>query len=490
MGTNIEIQNVQAIERLTIQLRPGGGVTELRGNQGVGKTTALNAVRRLMGNESVKLEPRDGKKRGTIDCGTAHIAISSRTTASGECKIDSLEGRFDISTLIDPQIANPERADAARIKSLIQLRGVKGNADLFLKLFKSRDQMETYVSAETLKRADLVEMAAGIKRDLDKAARDEESKAEIDTGHAQANNEIAKSVDLDAPSDERELQRAHEEAIRRRQDYETRVRAATDDRTRREAAAERLRAAQESVQGDTVERAQEALMAAIDSLNVTIKELGELDQQRAVLQERRQSQTNTVRTFQASLERVKAYHATIAECEEIAKEGVAMPDQEEGNAAARAVYHAAEAVQLGVKVRAAQRAEELAGSYELTAAEHKRQATLLRDAGKSTEDILSDVVSGGTLRVVGGRLVVKTERDDEEAFAELSEGQRAKIAIDQAVSVVGEFGLVIISQTVWGELSYSTRQMIHEYACEHRVNILTALATEGELRAEEFVDAD
>ena len=73
-----------------------------------------------------RLAVGDGKKRGSVDGGGIYLSISGRTTSTGECEIESLEGKFSIAHLVEPKIADPERADATRIKALLQHEKVYG----------------------------------------------------------------------------------------------------------------------------------------------------------------------------------------------------------------------------------------------------------------------------------------------------------------------------------------------------------------------------
>ncbi len=60
---SIEITDIQAIEHVSIPVPESGGVVVLKGNQGTGKSTALQAVQALAGRKADSLSIRDGAKR-------------------------------------------------------------------------------------------------------------------------------------------------------------------------------------------------------------------------------------------------------------------------------------------------------------------------------------------------------------------------------------------------------------------------------------------
>ena len=117
----IELSNVGPIEHLSIPLNPEGGVTVLKGQNGCGKSYAIAAAERTIGNDKIKLPIRDGAKKAEVEGCGVHVIIGGKTNSFGELEVESLAGRFDLGKLVDPGIQDPAAADAARIKALLKL---------------------------------------------------------------------------------------------------------------------------------------------------------------------------------------------------------------------------------------------------------------------------------------------------------------------------------------------------------------------------------
>ena len=128
---------------------------------------------------------------------------------------------------------------------------------------------------------------------------------------------------------------------------------------------------------------------------------------------------------------------------------------------------------------------------EQAEAESKRLSRIspsqLRAAAKGTDEVLSEAVAklGTPLKVVDGRLVLKTGRGDT-YFGELSTGERWKLALDIAIDAVGVGGALAVSQEAWEGLDPANRRLIAEHVKGRGVLLITAEACDGELRAEEF----
>ncbi|WP_347245691.1 hypothetical protein, partial [Thermogutta sp.] len=123
------IENVGPIEKLAIPL-PEAGVVVLRGRNGVGKSHALAAVDSLVSGRG-KPPCRDGAVRGAVEGFGAKLTIGRSTRRLGEAEVLTLEGRLDISQLVQPPIKDEEAADRQRIKALIQLSGQSADLNAF-----------------------------------------------------------------------------------------------------------------------------------------------------------------------------------------------------------------------------------------------------------------------------------------------------------------------------------------------------------------------
>ena len=128
----LEIKTIGPIQQLHIPLPEGGGCVVLRGPNGAGKSTALDVARRLAGSKQGGLSPTDGAKRGSASLGAAKLSVTPKKVAqAGELEVETIEGRFDVSELIDPGIKDPDRADAARLRALVSLSGAVADESLY-----------------------------------------------------------------------------------------------------------------------------------------------------------------------------------------------------------------------------------------------------------------------------------------------------------------------------------------------------------------------
>lgn len=126
------------------------------------------------------------------------LSIGRSTRRTGEAEVATLEGRFDISQLVDPGLKDSEAADKARIKALIQLSGAKADAAEFAALLPEGVSLGSLVEAAE-QSADPVTLAAQIKRALESQARAQKIAAEKRT-EATAIRQNAGGVDDAGPS--------------------------------------------------------------------------------------------------------------------------------------------------------------------------------------------------------------------------------------------------------------------------------------------------
>ncbi len=181
MTNSISLQNVGAISQAVIPLSETGGVTVFKGRNGCGKSTGLETISTLASGRG-KLPPlRDGAKAGLVSGFGSKIDLrlsgSRRGGNKPELVVDSIEGKFSISDLVNPNIKDPKAADNARLKALITLIGVDATPDLFATLFPTREEFDKNVSKSSMDTTDPILMAERVKRDIEEKARIEEEKA-------------------------------------------------------------------------------------------------------------------------------------------------------------------------------------------------------------------------------------------------------------------------------------------------------------------------
>jgi len=489
---SVTIENVGPIERLEIPIPEGGGLVVLRGGQGVGKSTAVEAVGSVLGGKAKGLTARDGEAKGTVEFGSARLTIGARTTRKGKVEVAELESRLDIAKLVDPQIDDTSAADAARIKALVNLAGVKADPTAYYELVGGREAFDALgVDVET---DSPVELAGRVKRALESNARSFEKTAQQETGKAAGANAIADGLDLNAESDEAKLREAYDSARDVLTQLQERQRAFADQEETRRQASAALQNAESSYKGPdpsaaaaNVELTGRALSEALEKKNrfeAAKIEAERLYNQAATDLASRQHDHNTAT---AELSRAEQHYRQIEDWRASLGTSVAAgPTDNELTAASNQVQAAAKALEAGAAIRTAKLQQETAKQHVEAANQAKNVASILRSAAKSTDEILSSLIPSGALRVEAGRLVLATDRGAAEPFTDLSDGERWAVAIDLAANQLPEGGLLTVPQIAFEGLTQSTRNSIHEHAKRRGVVILTAEAIDGDLAAEEY----
>jgi len=478
-------------EQVFVIPAPPGKVVLLLGHNGAGKSRALEATRALTSGRG-EVSVFDGVDRGEV-CGfDTVLRVGRRTTRTGrkldELAVTSIEGRFDVSTLVNPGIDKPEAAEAARIKALVQLAGGPGaDAALFYQLAGGQEQFTHYVSPASLETDDLVTMAMRIKRDFEKHARAATDEAEKEIAAAAAARQLTEGIDMTVPDDGDALQADLELAIREDQRLKSEAGLANQALLMAQTARRNLAGAEANYQGPTLEQAiaqKDSAQTELQKANATVAQLEQqLRDARDVAQQattRHQSAANQLQIVQSHFDTLANWRATVQQAEHV--QPVA-PELLE--AAASDVLTARTALEQGAVVRRAKQHNTDAANHMAKAAEWRTISDSLRDAGKGTDDVLSDVVQklGCPLRVSAGRLVTDTTRG-ETPFAELSDGERWKIALDIAIDAVGPNGVITIEQNAWQDLDPNNRQLIIDRVAQTDCTLFTAQCDDGDLRAE------
>ena len=463
---SVALVNVAPIERLAIPLPPSG-VVVLHGRNGLGKSHALAAVDSLVSGRG-KVPCRDGAAKGLVEGFGARLTIGRSSRRTGEAEVASLEGRLDISQLVQPPIKEEEAADRTRIKALIQLAGASADIAHFARILPEGTALGQLIPPSE-QSDDPVILAGRIKRALEAEARRAERAAEEARGKAAAlQGEAAacgcdrQALDLRRDKAEAALQAALVAA----KEIETRAAEARKAAARAEKAAEAMAALRQSqAAGDDPEALAREESELTDHVAKLEKALAVAQERRSQVR-RRLSEARTVRSQIEQLERiVSAVPEPIDEAQiAAASEAVAQ---------ARADYD--RAVQAERAWALARRADE----QRQAAAAAEREALVLRDAAQATDGVLSELVGQVTsrLRVADGRLVVDTDRGAE-PFGELSPGERWRIAIEIAAEQLGRGGLVTIPQEAWEALDPTNRAEVADIAAKVGVLILTAEASD------------
>jgi energy-coupling factor transporter ATP-binding protein EcfA2 len=483
--STVLIENVGPISKLEIPLPEGGGVVVLQGPNGSGKTTALQSVEALA-NGAKAPGLKDGEKKGRIEGLGVRVHVGGSTRRSGSLEVLSLDGKLDVSDLVDPGITSPEAADARRIKALIALSGRTANSETFGELFPGGpDAIEAQIPGKVLASGDPLEIAGHVKRALEKAARDQETVADNHDGKAATLAAQVGDAELSDVPDAAALRREHGDAVLAHMRLQEERRSGLAEAERSEAARAKLTELR-AKPGDTVEECEGHVNETkwlVEQRSAEVEKLAkQLDQAKGHLSAAMRDHKDWCKRQTFAADRAKA----IADLESVLSGTYATPPTEDAIAQARAKIDAAsKRIEEAALLR-----EKLAKRSELDAAREaaakaRAVAKKTREGAAAVDDVLSDMVSrlGVPLKVkvldARTRLVTTTERG-EVPFADLSAGERWRMALDIAVDAVGARGLLPVKQEAWEGLDPINRAAIAEHCKKRGVWVITAAAAGGE----------
>lgn len=489
--SSVLIENVGAIDRLTIPVPDGGGVVVLRGPNGIGKTTALDGVSALV-NGGKPPGLRDGAKRGVIEGLGAKITVGLSSRRSGEIEVRSLEGRLDVSDIVDPGIASVEAADARRIRALVAVSGVSASSETFADLVPGgADEIEANITEKVLGSGDVLEIAGAVKRMLESRARQIETQAENAEGKAKTLAAQAGEVDADQVIDPARLQSDFEDAVRRQQEIEAANAAWTKAQSTVAECDAGLSAGTDAVDIDVLRARSKVLANEFDERQKTLVDLEQqLEAARANLQQTR----NDIRLVDEQMNAAKRDRERVAALRKMLDEAKAVPAVEANQieSARLCVEMAREAIERAALLRAAVEKKQQATAAFSEVSALRRQAEKLRASAAGTDGILSDLVAKLgvplSVKVVDGRTRLVTETDRGLIpFAELSAGERWRVALDIAIEAVGVRGLLVIRQEAWEGLDPANRAEIAAHCQKRGAVLLTAESDGGESIAVEVM---
>ena len=486
---NITIEDVGPIKRLDIPLPESYGLVVLRGLNGLGKTTALNAIDTAVRGKG-QLSLRRGAALGSVDCLGIKIGVRATTRRSGELEVETLEGKLSVSDLVDPQIADPDAADRRRIKAILHVTGYDAaEAPPDFRSLVSNEVFDRVVRPDSMKGDDPVEMAARVKRDFEAEAKRLEGEAEklVAEGNAITADEPVAGIDeaIDIEAARKRVSDAHSAVA-----VAKAGRKAFDDHASYIAKCrDELDAVREDYSGVSIEEAaldladadarvvaaQEGVRAAEESLRLA----------KSVLEQEVAARDKCV-----AFEQAARSHARVVEGYEKILNGTAPPE---------VTHDQIEALQSRVDVCEGEleRLKELqqehdnrkrAAELRRKGAEKLKDAANLRTAARATDDVLTDLVAkcGVPLTVRGGRLIY-TDQDGnrERLFHELSDGEGYLVGIGIAIEAARKLGsdrgvLIPLEQRALESLSPRYRAEIDRLARDSKAWIVSALATDDE----------
>lgn len=470
---NIEIKNIGPIASVTIPVPEAGGVVVLTGRNGSGKSHALEAVNAATTGKG-KPPLKDMAKSGTVSVPGVTITVGRSVRRQGELQVETLEGRLSVADLVDPGLADPIRADATRIKALVGLSGATidpGDLHGFPENLLDGIDLNEPVAA-----------MAELRKRLNIGANEYEKLAAKDEAAAKALLESLEEFD-GLVIDPAQAQERVTQALRVIDRLEGQIKLAVDASARNKAARDRL-ALIPSVDVDAAQREAARLVAVTDDKKARALKLKA--EYEAALADYKTSIVDRDAAI-ANAEDAQAQAKLRAELErQISESEIAKPSYEEIEAAnselAAAKAEQTKAAQQQAMNQQRIKSDELFSSSQ----EHAQEAIELRRKAKQTDEVLSEIVStlaGCPLTVIEGRLSTQTKRGPT-FYADLSMGERWRIALEIAIAAVGEGGLLVIPQEAWEGLDPLNREAIAQQAKAAIVVILTAECSDGELTAE------
>ena len=486
------IRNLGPISFLEFPVPEEGGAVVFAGPNGSGKTTAVNTIEKAVSDRG-KVSVRDGAPNGEFEGLGIKLVFARSTRRVGELEVVGMESKFDVGTLVDPGVKEPEAADDKRIKALVALVGAKPDPSLFYKLVGGAEAFDRLVSPAAVTHNDLIKMAEAIKRDLEKASRTAEGEATNARARSEAAKKAAEGVDLDGPTDARAIQRELEAAVNHKATLEAQATAAANALKQADLARAALEKANAEYGGPTVDAAKQAVDSATQAVNDATEAVRAAQRALDEANHKRNAAVNERIRCEQALVAAQSYVALTASWNnQINAAASAKPVNPGDIVRAKAqVDEIREQLEQAAIIRKAQASLAEAEQLDQARKDHEARAEALRAAARGTGDVLSDIIAsaGVPLKVEyvnsQARLTIETHRG-RTLFAELSHGERWKIALDIAIQKIGPRGALTLDQSAWEGLDGKNRRAIVEQARAAGVLIFTAMADDGALRAEVY----
>lgn len=458
---SIQIKNIGPIAALSLPVPADGGVVILKGRNGSGKSTALDAISAAVSGKG-KPPLRDLADRGEVMACGITLTVGRAVRRTGELEVSTLEGRLSVADLVDPGIVDPARADATRIKALVGLSGVGLSAD---DLYGFPSEM-----LDGLDLSDPVTAMAELKRRLDIGGREYEKLAKTEGDKAAALLEVAGEF---ADAGNLEVCRSVYSRLVAEKNVADQAKARAD-------AARKKLAENPPVDLSAAVRIEQEL--AEKELNAREKAITlKAEYNRAAENYQRiKAEHDLARANADAADKISDLRKQLEK--QIAESEIAGPSDGEIDDARRAMLDAE---------RANKSAEDRAKANALLAESERlaAEAVALRRKAKQADEVLSEIVGdipGCPLKVSDGRLVIGTTRGPT-MFSDLSHGERWRVALDIAVSAVGAGGLLALPQEAWEGLDPSNRAAVAATAKAGNVLVVTAECSDGPLSATEFL---
>lgn len=485
----VVLDKVGIITHAEFKLPPVGGILILKGRNGTGKSTILEAMRQGI-NGKGKLNVQDGAEKAEVSFLGVTIRAGKQTRHSGCLEVESLEGKFSIADIIDPGFADPVANDKRAALGILQVAGAKADPELFYDLVGGETQFRKFVTKDTLKEPDLVSMASKVKRDLEASARDKEADATEWSGKVEglessltgvahekelpsveqieADLKRAREISLDAHASQRNSLTAIAAFEAKMTEFRETTPTVDVNQIVREAKSyyeesaseERARRVRVMEITDMLKDAETALAVAVEKTLAT-----ELARDKA---EQHAEQYQALKTFIESGRPIEFPEADVVAADE-------------------RIAELQDLLQVVKNSESADKTRKEIASLKDQIKGAASTANALRSAAQSVDGVLTEMIAkvSGVLRYENERLVMDTERGptyfhDPSGTNGLSKGQRTKVVIDIAASAVGEGGIIVDDGDFCQDLDPIALMEVAEHARSRRVTIATAMCTADE----------
>lgn len=479
---SIEIKNVGPIEHLTIPVPEDGGLVVLRGRNGTGKSHALAAVTSLYNKEVRKgLRHSDRMPSGSIDGLGVTVKFSRSNTAKGELECDTLDSKLDLAKLIDPGIKDPVAADSKRLETIVHLANVKVDEKQWREALSPEidSPQGQGLNLTTIVTDDPVVTSDRLRRACHDIALKIEKAAETQITEAKA---LHKSVEHHKfPPTIPENFALLEEFKILAKDAAS---AEEDRRAGQKAEADILKARAEFASvvdlSEKIHKAQGDQEFVKNELAKVSEQITELIRHKAALEVDLRHHNDTLRQLQ---EQARQFE----QIKQIVEQPIPQyPTERDVEVLKELVNEKSKEISATEVLREAKKVKDKADRYAEQGAEGERIAERWRELARSMDKVLEDalVAAGFTdIKVHDGRLCVESDRGLE-PFAELSHGERTKLAFDLAAKGLPKDAILVFGQEQYESLDPENREHVRELAQERGLLVFTAMATEGPLRAE------
>lgn len=483
---SIVIDNTGPIDHLEIKLLPGR-VTLITGNNGTGKSEALNAVNALIGREA-DVTLKDGATEGRITGFGREIKITAKQSRkTGELDVQVAEEGFSISGFVKPGFKTPEANDKQRLKNLASCLRIQVDKQAVYSLVGGRDVYQSIVSEKTVDAKDPADYVSSLKRDCDAQALEHQRIAEVLEAEA---NTLEESLPTETgESDSAVLAGRLTDAMNHKRDLIAKQDAAEEMRRRAESAGALIAAGQ----GQSVEQAQKELERATSVLSDLDEMVLDLETRLTQAKQNQAVAASKQESAQQAVDAATDRQRKIQDAQEHLKATTEPPNDADIEAADAEVRKAEAAMTLGSKIREAVVTWETIEAKRAEASGSRETSERLRGAAQKALSLLVDPINTMGVGIAVDeqmRLVVTEHRRGKAVYIDkLSEGERVALAIRLLVKMAGGEempAIVALDQTFYEASDFNNRKILIDEVAKTKLMVVVAEAARKPMADGEF----